>query len=135
MQKSPISSGSVVKNHRQHITHRKKAVKKHFVLLNPCFFIFSTNIRYLSCAKRRCSLSQTVALQMIPISRSIPCGILKNHIQQKSENVIHAISVKNLFLSGKNLSINPVVWFVATFSRVLHFPVCVANRFCVLYFK
>ena len=25
MQKSPISSGSVVKNHRQHITHRKKA--------------------------------------------------------------------------------------------------------------
>ena len=130
MQKSPISSGSVVKNHRQHITHRKKAVKKHFVLLNPCFFIFSTNIRYLSCAKRRCSLSQTVALQMIPISRSIPCSILKNRIQQKSENVIHGISVKKFFLlSSKNLATNPIVWFVATFSRVLHFPVCVANLF------
>ena len=105
--------------------HKKRKMK-------ICFFryIFFTNIRCLSCAKRRCFLSHPVASQMLPISRSIPCSILINHIQQKSENVIHSISVKKLFLlSSKNLATNPIVWFVATFSRVLHFPVCVANLF------
>ena len=65
-------------------------------------YIFFTNIRCLSCAKRRCFLSHPVASQMLPISRSIPCSILINHIQQKSENAIHGISVKTFMWASNN---------------------------------
>ena len=53
----------------------------------------------------------------------------KHRFQAIFENVVRGISVI------KKLAIKPIVWFVATFSRVLHFSVCVANKKRMLHFK